>query len=246
MKSKKGFTLIELLVVIAIIALLVSILMPALNKARDNAKKTKCMADLHGLGQAVLMYIGDNNGWTHHCANNGLWEDMNTGRALGPDESMSYWGIAYSKYADNREIFTCPAAKRVDDWPEAGYGIKYQKFFKYCTYGMNGYMSHQKVGKYRAGEVIFCQDHIEQRLDGISQDMFCIGPGQTVNLPQWRPASEGGWGFVDSYWAGYDTVGECFRHYGNSNTLWLDGHVTDIARSLGEGISTMWYTGVKN
>mgnify|MGYP006886040247 CR=1 FL=1 len=81
------------------------------------------------------------------------------------------------------------------------------------------------------------------KLDGIESDMFCIGPGGRVNLRQWRPSSQGGTGFVDSNWGGYDTVGECFRHMGVSMTCWLDGHVTGIQESTGEDVPTYWYTG---
>ncbi len=59
-KKGKGFTLIELLVVISIIALLVSILMPSLNRAKDNAKRTVCASNLKSIGQAIMMYAGDN------------------------------------------------------------------------------------------------------------------------------------------------------------------------------------------
>ena len=56
MRRTKGFTLIELLVVIAIIALLVSILVPSLNRARELAKRTKCMANLNGISKATSLY----------------------------------------------------------------------------------------------------------------------------------------------------------------------------------------------
>ena len=55
-RSKDGFTLIELLVVIAIVALLVSILLPALNKARAAAINVKCLAHLRGINLSVAMY----------------------------------------------------------------------------------------------------------------------------------------------------------------------------------------------
>ena len=61
MKKLRGFTLIELLVVVSIIALLVSILLPSLGKARDAAKRVVCSKNLQSLGMAWIMYAGDNN-----------------------------------------------------------------------------------------------------------------------------------------------------------------------------------------
>jgi len=60
-RERKGFTLVELLVVVAIIALLVSILLPALNKARELAKRVKCQAQLSALGRSLALYQGDFN-----------------------------------------------------------------------------------------------------------------------------------------------------------------------------------------
>ena len=60
MKFRKGFTLIELLVVIAIIALLMSILMPALTRVSDQAKSAVCMSNLHQLAIAWKMYLDEN------------------------------------------------------------------------------------------------------------------------------------------------------------------------------------------
>ncbi|MFH0965923.1 MAG: DUF1559 domain-containing protein, partial [Planctomycetota bacterium] len=60
---RKGFTLIELLVVMVIIALLVGLLLPALGRAREEARKTQCRSNLRQIGLAVTMYAGDNRGW---------------------------------------------------------------------------------------------------------------------------------------------------------------------------------------
>jgi len=65
-RRTKAFTLIELLVVVAIIALLISILLPSLSRARELAKRAVCRANLRGIGQGEHIYANDNSEWFPH------------------------------------------------------------------------------------------------------------------------------------------------------------------------------------
>ncbi|MBI9018973.1 MAG: type II secretion system protein [Phycisphaerae bacterium] len=126
--SRSAFTLIELLVVISIIALLVSILMPALSKARASAQKTVCSTRLRQMGMALNFYAEDNN--DIYVTQD--WSD--------PRNVNEYWFVRISKYLDDvtdgsklGEFMRCPsgiAAKESGDkainynWTRIDYGLK--------------------------------------------------------------------------------------------------------------------------
>ncbi len=122
---RRGFTLIELLVVVAIIAVLISILLPAISQARQMAQGMKCLNNLKQIGMGVTYYTGEHNSYLPVSSGGIKWSFYNDEQwiihRLLPYVDPAYsWGPGAYNLFNHSVLFQCP-----NDPPWDNVGFEY-------------------------------------------------------------------------------------------------------------------------
>jgi len=165
MRRSRAFTLIELLVVIAIIALLMGILMPSLQKAKELAQGAACKGNLKNYTLAVAMYLDDNDGrfpqpemcyfsqLTAYPGESGVSDYLHLRWCNGDIELKSHpeLGSALYRYFADARAFICPTYKRLavrnsDDQFFQATGSTVRNFEPWYNYTMNAYLGSANAG----------------------------------------------------------------------------------------------------
>jgi len=194
-QDKGGFTLVELLVVIAIIALLMGILMPVLNRARQQGKKIVCLSNMRQMGIAVQAYLLDN-------------DNRMPPSSCSLSDPNQYWLRILAKYTRENLLLRCPSDRAKDfvDWDkpvEVG-----DSGLRWSSFALNSLLDrHCAFNRGRYNNVV-----------NIRRPMYCIyvseSPSSWRNYDHTHPD---GWGSVA------EAKGQVAwdRHRGKSNYVEL-------------------------
>jgi prepilin-type N-terminal cleavage/methylation domain-containing protein/prepilin-type processing-associated H-X9-DG protein len=247
-RGRGGFTLVELLVVIGIIAVLISILLPTLGRARKQAQEVQCMSNLRQFGQGFQIYVNDSQGWlpwegygdgdkaSKPIAN---WDDDSlwvnavppkiNGKRYYDQQQDDAAGINPLPGAGASDIFVCPAAGPAG----AGPGDTVDNGY-YMMYGQAEGSPAPPTGTIQQRKVYWCYV-FNSKLNNTTGRLKVAQISNSSETPllvekmmatgEIKPA------YADSLCRGKTTWTRfAARHRGGGYLMFVDGHVSHFTR----------------
>lgn len=221
-QSRPGFTLIELLVVIAIIALLLSILMPALQRVKKQARSVGCQSNLRQWGTIFSIYMQENDGSFIYGDSSGRWRN-----------------ILQDQHQDRKLTAFCPEAANNNrqggsygTWNEFNLDADYVSQIDEGSYGINRWVYNRKENQdqvnYWKGN-----NHRGTNFIPLFQDCSWYGAGPLdIDLP---PEYDGHTASTTGHWRGDNMRRVCMnRHNAATSVVFLDTSVRRV------GLKELW------